>query len=100
MSNVIQVDFRENALSDEERFKEEVQPVLQDLVDVARNNFGIIIATELLSDVMAVLYKYTKEEKYVLTMENGDIIDFTLENEQLHESIIYINNIYILLCKY
>lgn len=81
MSNVIQVDFRENALSDEERFKEEVQPVLQDLVDVARNNFGIIIATELLSDVMAVLYKYTKEEKYVLTMENGDIIDFTLENE-------------------
>ena len=81
MSNVIQVDFRENALSDEERFKEEVQPVLQDLVDVARNNFVIIIATELLSDVMAVLYKYTKEEKYVLTMENGDIIDFTLENE-------------------
>ena len=81
MSNVIQVDFRENALSEEERFKEEVQPVLQDLVDVARNNFGIIIATELLSDVMAVLYKYTKEEKYVLTMENGDIIDFTLENE-------------------
>ena len=81
MSNVIQVDFRENALSDEERFKEEVQPVLQDLVDVARNNFGSIIATELLSDVMAVLYKYTKEEKYVLTMENGDIIDFTLENE-------------------
>ena len=61
MSNVIQVDFRENALSDEERFKEEVQPVLQDLVYVARNNFGIIIATELLSDVMAVLYKYTKE---------------------------------------
>lgn len=81
MSNVIQVDFRENALSDEERFKEEVQPVLQDLVDVARNNFGSIIATELLSDVMAVLYKYTREEKYVLTMENGDIIDFTLENE-------------------
>jgi len=81
MSNVIQVDFRENALSDEERFKEGVQPVLQDLVDVARNNFGIIIATELLSDVMAVLYKYTREEKYVLTMENGDIIDFTLENE-------------------
>ena len=81
MSNVIQVDFRENALSDEERFKEEVQPVLQDLVDVARNNFGSIIATELLSDVMAVLYKYTREEKYVLTMENGVIIDFTLENE-------------------
>ena len=81
MSNVIEVDFKENALSDEERFKEEVQPVLQDLVDVARNNFGSIIATELLSDVMAVLYKYTREEKYVLTMENGDIIDFTLENE-------------------
>ena len=94
MSNVIQVDFRENALSDEERFKNEVQPVLQDLVDVTRNNFGNIIATELLSDVMGVLYKYTREEKYVLTMENGDIIDFTLENnEQNSITITDINSI-------
>ena len=81
MSNVIEVNFRENALSDEQRFIDEVQPVLQDLVDCARKNFGNVIATEILSDVMGVLYKYTKEEKYVLTMENGDIIDFTLENE-------------------
>ena len=81
MSNVIQVDFRENALSNEQRFIDEVQPVLQDLVDCARNNFGNVIAVEILSDVMGVLYKYTKEENYVLTMENGDIIDFTLENE-------------------
>jgi len=82
MSNVIQVDFRENALSDEQRFIDEVQPVLQDLVDVARNNFGNVIATEILSDVMGVLYKYTKEENYILTMENGDIIDFTLETNE------------------
>ena len=81
MSNVIQVDFRENALSNEQRFIDEVQPVLQDLVDSARNNFGNVIAVEILSDVMGVLYKYTKEENYILTMENGDIIDFTLENE-------------------
>ena len=81
MSNVIQVDFRENALSDEQRFIDEVQPVLQDLVDCARKNFGNVIAVEILSDVMGVLYKYTKEENYILTMENGDIIDFTLENE-------------------
>ena len=82
MSNVIQVDFRENALSDEQRFIDEVQPVLQDLVDCARKNFGNVIATEILSDVMGVLYKYTKEENYILTMENGDIIDFTLETNE------------------
>ena len=80
MSNVIEVNFRENALTNEERFIEEVQPILQDLVDIARDNFGNVTATEILSDVMGVLYKYAKEEYYVLTMENGDTIDFTLEN--------------------
>ena len=80
MSNVIEGDFKENALSDEERFKEQVQPILQDLVDIARNNFGNITAIDMLSDVMGILYKYTSEETYILTMENGDIIDFTLEN--------------------
>jgi hypothetical protein len=79
MSNVIEVNFRENALTNEERFIEEVQPILQDLVDVARHNFGNVTATEILSDVMGVLYKYAKEEYYVLTMENGDTIDFTLD---------------------
>ena len=80
MSNVIEVDFKENALSDEERFKEQVQPILQDLVDIARNNFGNITAIDMLSDVMGILYKYTSEETYILNMDNGDIIDFTLEN--------------------
>ena len=28
---------------------------------------------------MGILYKYTNEETYILTMENGDIIDFTLD---------------------
>ena len=79
MSNVIEVNFRENALSDEQRFIEEVQPVLQDLVDVARDCFGNVTATEILSDVMGVLYKYAKQKNYVLTMENGDTIDFTLD---------------------
>ena len=79
MGKVIKVDFEKNSLSDEERFKEEVQPILQDLVDVARHNFGNVTATEILSDVMGVLYKYAKEEYYVLTMENGDTIDFTLD---------------------
>jgi len=79
MSNVIEVNFRENALTNEERFIEEVQPILQDLVDIARDNFGNVTATEILSDVMGVLYKYAKEEYYVLTMENGDTIDFTLD---------------------
>jgi|TARA_R110001583_G_C5576161_1_gene402507 hypothetical protein len=79
MSNVIKVDFREKALSNEERFIEEVQTILQDLVDVSRNNFGNVTATEILTDVMGVLYKYAKEEYYVLTMENGDTIDFTLD---------------------
>jgi hypothetical protein len=79
MSNVIEVNFRENSLSDEQRFIEEVQPILQDLVDIARDNFGNVTATEILSDVMGVLYKYAKEEYYVLTMENGDTIDFTLD---------------------
>ena len=80
MSNVIEVDFKENALSNEERFKGEVQPILQDLVDVARNNFGNTTAIDMLSDVMGILYKYTSEETYILNMDNGDIIDFTLEN--------------------
>ena len=80
MSNVIEVNFRENALTNEERFIEEVQPILQDLVDVARNNFGNTTAIDMLSDVMGILYKYTSEETYILNMDNGDIIDFTLEN--------------------
>jgi hypothetical protein len=79
MSNVIEVNFRENALTNEERFIEEVQPILQDLVDVARHNFGNITAIDMLSDIMGILYKYTNEETYILTMENGDIIDFTLD---------------------
>ena len=80
MGKLIKVDFEKNSLSDEERFKEEVQPILQDLVDVARHNLGSITAIDILSDIMGILYKYTSEETYILTMENGDIIDFTLEN--------------------
>ena len=80
MGKLIKVDFEKNSLSNEERFKEEVQPILQDLVDVARHSFGNTIAIDMLSDVMGILYKYTSEETYILNMDNGDIIDFTLEN--------------------
>ena len=75
----IKVDFEKNSLSDEERFIEEVQPILQELVDVARHNLGSITAIDILTDIMGILYNYTREERYVLTMENGDIIDFTLD---------------------
>ena len=81
MGKVIEVDFEKDSLTDEQRFIEEVQPILQDLVDVARHNFGYITAVDMLSDVMGILHKYTREEKYVLNMDNGDIIDFTLEYE-------------------
>ena len=80
MGKLIKVDFEKNSLSNEERFKEEVQPILQDLVDVARHSFGNTTAIDMLSDVMGILYKYTSEETYILNMDNGDIIDFTLEN--------------------
>jgi hypothetical protein len=79
MGKVIEVDFEKNSLTDEQRFIGEVQPILQDLVDVARHNFGSITAIDILTDVMGILYNYTEEERYVLTMENGDIIDFTLD---------------------
>jgi len=79
MGTVIKVDFEKNSLSDEERFIEEVQPILQELVDVARHNLGSITAIDILTDIMGILYNYTREERYVLTMENGDIIDFTLD---------------------
>lgn len=58
-----------------------MQPILQDLVDVAHHNFGEVLASELLCDVVEVLYKYTSENNYVLTMDNGDIIDINLDNK-------------------
>ena len=81
MGEVIEVDFKQNSLSDRENFIEEVQPILQDLVDVAHHNFGSVITTKLFCDVMEALYKYTSEDNYVLTMENGDIIDINLDNK-------------------
>jgi|TARA_R110000796_G_scaffold124736_2_gene239238 hypothetical protein len=81
MGEIIEVDFKQNSLSDRDNFIEEVQPILQDLVDVAHHNFGEVLASELLCDVVEVLYKYTSENNYVLTMDNGDIIDINLDNK-------------------
>ena len=81
MGKLIKVDFEKNSLSDEERFKEEVQPILQDLVDVARHSFGNTIAIDMLSDVMGILYKYTSEETYILNIKN--FIDETVKYKKL-----------------
>lgn len=81
MGKVIEVDFGGTPLSARENFIEEVQPILQDLVDVAHHNFGMEVTSQLFGDVMESLYKYTHEDNYVLTMENGDIIDINLDNK-------------------
>ena len=81
MGKIIEVDFKQNSTLERENFIEEVQPILQDLVDVAHHNFGEVLASELLCDVVEVLYKYTSENNYVLTMDNGDIIDINLDNK-------------------
>ena len=81
MGKIIEVDFKQNSTLERENFIEEVQPILQDLVDVAHHNFGSVVTSELFADVMEVLYKYTREDNYVLTMDNGDIIDINLDNK-------------------
>ena len=81
MGKIIEVDFKQNSTLERENFIEEVQPILQDLVDVAHHNLGSVVTSELFTDVMEVLHKYTREDNYVLTMDNGDIIDFNLDNK-------------------
>ena len=89
MSNVIEVQFGRGILPDEDKFVEELQPLLEDMVDASCSNYGEELGTLMIESLCLSLDKIRqklveqieKEKKYILTMENGDIIDLTLENE-------------------
>ena len=88
MSNVIEVQFGRGILPDEDKFVEEVQPLLEDMVDASCSNYGEELGSLMIESLCLSLDKIRqklieqieKEKKYILTMENGDIIDLTLEN--------------------
>ena len=89
MSNVIQVKFGRGILPNEDDFVEELQPLLEDMVDASCSNYGEELGCLMIESLCLSLDKIRQklieqienEKKYILTMENGDIIDFTLENE-------------------
>ena len=88
MGKVIRAEF--GNVIDEEGFICEVQPILEDLVDAAHRNLGthlggLMVHTLCLSMskmVETLSQHIDEEEKYILTMENGDIIDLTLETNE------------------
>ena len=89
MSNVIEVQFGKGILPNEDDFVEELQPLLEDMVDAACNNYGEELGGMMIESLCLSLDKIREKlseqlennKKYILTMENGDIIDLTLENE-------------------
>ena len=89
MSNVIQVKFGRGILPNEDDFVEELQPLLEDMVDASCSNYGEELGCLMIESLCLSLDKIRQklieqienEKKYILTMENGDIIDLTLENE-------------------
>ena len=89
MSNVIEVQFGRGILPDEDKFVEELQPLLEDMVDASCSNYGEELGTLMIESLCLSLDKIRQKlikqienkKKYILTMENGDIIDVTLENE-------------------
>ena len=90
MSNVIEVQFGKGILPDEDKFVEELQPLLEDMVDASCSNYGEELGTLMIESLCLSLDKISqklieqieKEKKYILTMENGDIIDVTLETNE------------------
>ena len=90
MSNVIEVQFGRGILPDEDKFVEELQPLLEDMVDASCSNYGEELGTLMIESLCLSLDKIRqklveqieKEKKYILTMENGDIIDLNLENNE------------------
>jgi len=90
MSNVIEVQFGRGILPDEDKFVEELQPLLEDLVDASCSNYGEELGTLMFESLCLSLdkirqklsEKMEREKKYILTMENGDIIDLTLETNE------------------
>ena len=89
MSNVIDVQVGRGILPDEDKFVEELQPLLEDMVDAACSNYGEELGTLMVESLclsfdkirQKLIEQVEKEKKYILTMENCDIIDLTLENE-------------------
>ena len=90
MSNVIQVQFGKGILPNEEEYVEELQPLLEDMVDAACNNYGEEFVCMMIESLCLSLDKIREKlseqiennKKYILTMENGDIIDVTLETNE------------------
>ena len=90
MSNVIEVQFGKGILPDEDKFVEELQPLLEDMVDASCSNYGEELGSLMIESLCLSLDKIRqklveqieKEKKYILTMENGDIIDLNLENNE------------------
>ena len=89
MSNVIQVNFGKGILPDEDEYVEELQPILEDMVEASCKNYGeelgCIIIESLCLSLDKIREKLSEQieskKKYILTMENGDIIDLNLEKE-------------------
>ena len=89
MSNIIQADFGRGILPNEDRFIEELQPILEEMTDVACDNFGEELGCLLIQSLCVSLGRITEKlseqlenkKNYILTMENGDIIDINLENK-------------------
>ena len=90
MSNVIEVQFGRGILPDENKFVEELQPLLEDMVNASCSNYGEELGSLMIESLCLSLDKIREklseqlenEKKYILTMENGDIIDVTLENNE------------------
>ena len=90
MSNVIQVQFGQGILPNEEEYVEELQPLLEDMVAAACNNYGEELGWMMIESLCLSLDKIREKlseqiennKKYILTMENGDIIDLTLETNE------------------
>ena len=90
MSNVIEVQFGKGILPNEDDFVEELQPLLEDMVDASCSNYGEELGGLMIESLCLSLDKIRQklseqlqnEKKYILTMENGDIIDLTLETNE------------------
>ena len=90
MSNVIEVQFGKGILPNEDEYVEELQPLLEDLVEVSCNNYGEELGCLMIESLCLSLDKIRQKlseqienkKKYILTMENGDIIDLTLETNE------------------
>tara|TARA_B100000131_G_scaffold237938_1_gene230081 strand:- start:1884 stop:2159 length:276 start_codon:yes stop_codon:yes gene_type:complete len=88
MSKVIHADFG-SALPNTDRFIDEIQPLLEELVDVACGNLGEELGCLMIQSICTSMSMMVanlsdcieNKEKYILNMENGDIIDINLDSE-------------------